>query len=34
VNVELPASLAGRGEIPVQLSADGITANLVVVNIL
>ncbi|MFI5382182.1 MAG: carboxypeptidase regulatory-like domain-containing protein, partial [Tepidisphaerales bacterium] len=33
VNVELPAALAGRGEVPVVLSADGQTANTAVINI-
>jgi uncharacterized protein (TIGR03437 family) len=33
VNVELPASLAGKGEAPVQLLADGLTANTVFINI-
>jgi uncharacterized protein (TIGR03437 family) len=33
VNVELPASLAGKGEVPVQLSADGLAANAVLIRI-
>jgi uncharacterized protein (TIGR03437 family) len=33
VNIELPASLAGKGEVPVQLSADGVTANTVFINV-
>lgn len=33
VNVEIPASLAGVGEVPVQLIANGLSANTVFVNI-
>lgn len=33
VNVELPASLAGRGEVPILLSADGQAANTVFINV-
>lgn len=33
VNVELPASLAGRGEIPIVLSVDGKVANTVTLRI-
>ena len=33
VNVELPAGLAGKGEVPVVLSAGGVTANTVFVNV-
>jgi uncharacterized protein (TIGR03437 family) len=33
VNFELPASLAGIGEVPVQLSADGLAANTVSINL-
>jgi uncharacterized protein (TIGR03437 family) len=32
VNVQLPRSLAGRGEVDVVLMADGKTANVVRVN--
>jgi uncharacterized protein (TIGR03437 family) len=32
VNIELPASLAGRGEVGVVLSANGLTANTVLIN--
>jgi uncharacterized protein (TIGR03437 family) len=33
VNVHVPRSLAGAGEVPVVLTADGVTANVVTVNI-
>ena len=33
VNVYVPRSLAGAGEVPVVLTADGVTANVVTVNI-
>jgi uncharacterized protein (TIGR03437 family) len=33
VNVEIPVSSAGKGEVPVQLTADGLTANTVFVNL-
>jgi uncharacterized protein (TIGR03437 family) len=33
VNVELPASLAGKGEVPVLLSTDGQNANTVFINV-
>ncbi len=33
INVRLPRSLAGRGEVEIALTADGITANTVTVNI-
>jgi uncharacterized protein (TIGR03437 family) len=33
VNVELPSSLAGKGEVPVVLTADGQTANTVLINV-
>jgi uncharacterized protein (TIGR03437 family) len=33
VNVELLPSLVAKGEVPVQLSADGLTANTVFINV-
>ena len=33
VNLYVPRSLAGAGEVPVVLTVDGITANVVTVNI-
>ena len=33
VNVYVPRSLAGAGEVPIVLTADGVTANVVTVNI-
>ncbi len=33
VNVYVPTSLAGAGEVPVVLAVDGVTANVVTVNI-
>ena len=33
VNVYVPRSLAGAGQVPVVLTADGVTANVVTVNI-
>ena len=33
VNVELLPSLAAKGEVPVRLSADGLTANTVFINV-
>jgi uncharacterized protein (TIGR03437 family) len=33
VNVYIPASLAGAGEVPLVLTVDGVTANVVTVNI-
>jgi uncharacterized protein (TIGR03437 family) len=33
VNVYAPRSLAGAGEVPVVLTVDGVTANVVTVNI-
>ncbi len=33
VNVYVPRSLAGAGEVPVVLTVDGITANVVTINI-
>ena len=33
VNVVIPASLAGAGEVPVILMVDGQTANVVTVNL-
>ena len=33
VNVELPLSLSGTGEVNVELTVDGQTANVVTVNI-
>ena len=33
VNLYVPRSLAGAGEVPVVLTVDGITANAVTVNI-
>ena len=33
VNVELPASLVAKGEVPVLLSADGLTGNTVFINL-
>jgi uncharacterized protein (TIGR03437 family) len=33
VNVYVPRSLAGAGEVPVILTVDGITANVVTINI-
>lgn len=34
VNVELPSSLAGKGEVPVVLTADGQAANTVTIRVL
>ncbi|MFN9741607.1 MAG: hypothetical protein ACK562_05860, partial [Acidobacteriota bacterium] len=36
VNLRLPAtisSLSGRGEVPIQLTVDGLTANLVTMSV-
>jgi len=33
VNVYVPRNLAGAGEVPVVLTVDGITANVVTINI-
>jgi len=33
VNVSVPRSLAGAGEVPVVFTVDGITANVVTINI-
>jgi len=33
VNLYVPRSLAGAGEVPVILTVDGVTANVVTVNI-
>jgi uncharacterized protein (TIGR03437 family) len=33
VNVNVPRSLAGAGEVPVILTVDGVTANVVIVNV-
>jgi uncharacterized protein (TIGR03437 family) len=32
-NVELPASLAGRGKVTIQLTAEGLAANAVNITI-
>ena len=33
VNLNVPPSLAGAGEVPVILTVDGVTANVVIVNV-
>ena len=33
VNLYVPRSLAGAGEVPVILTVDGVTANVVIVNV-
>jgi uncharacterized protein (TIGR03437 family) len=33
VNVYVPPSLAGAGEVPLVLTVDGVTANVVTINI-
>jgi uncharacterized protein (TIGR03437 family) len=33
INLYVPRSLAGAGEVPVVLTVDGVTANVVTVNV-
>jgi uncharacterized protein (TIGR03437 family) len=33
INIEIPASVKGRGEVPVLLTVDGETSNLVTLNV-
>ena len=33
VNIVVPSSLAGAGEVPVVLTVDGVTANVVTIDI-
>jgi uncharacterized protein (TIGR03437 family) len=33
VNLQVPATLRGRGDVPVVLTVDGLTTNTVTVNI-
>jgi uncharacterized protein (TIGR03437 family) len=33
VNVELPSSLAGKGDVPVILTVAGVTANTVLIRL-